>query len=89
MKCRGCGAEIIWIKMYGSGKQMPVDAEPVRVLYGEGEEKFIKPEGIVILGRQIGDAWDDNPEKTVMEAYVSHFATCPKSGQFRGKRRQA
>ena len=29
MKCKSCGKEIIWIKMYGSGKKMPVDAEPV------------------------------------------------------------
>jgi len=86
VKCKGCGAEIIWIKMYGSGKAMPVNAEPVRVLYEEGTDKFIRPDGVVISGRQIGDAWDDDPEKTVMEAYLSHFATCPKGDSFRNRR---
>ena len=47
MKCKGCGAEIVWIKMYGSGKSMPVDVKPVRVIYGAGKDKFIRSDGVV------------------------------------------
>lgn len=84
MKCRGCGAEIIWIKMYGSGKRMPVDAEQVDVLlYGPGSNTFIRSDGVTITGAEIGDAWDDDPDANIVKAYRSHFATCPAAGQFR------
>ena len=87
MKCRGCGAEIVWIKMYGSGKKMPVDAEPVDVLiYGEQNRTFIRSDGVTIQGSEIGDAWDDDPDANVVKAYRSHFATCPAANHFRGKR---
>ena len=86
MKCRGCGAEIIWIRMYGSAKMMPVDAWPVSVMYGYGTEKFIRSDGVMITGIRItGDDFDYDayPEGHVMEAFVSHFATCPSAGKFR------
>lgn len=84
-KCKGCGAEIIWIKMYGSNKRMPADPEPVNVLYGEGQEKFVREDGVVFIGRKIGDAWDDDPNAKVMTGFVSHFATCKKADDFRGR----
>lgn len=84
MKCKSCGKEIIWIKMYGSGKRMPVDAEPVSVLlYGEGMHTFIRNDGITIQGREIGDAWDDDPDANIVSAYRSHFATCPEADKHR------
>lgn len=85
-KCKGCGAEINWIKMYGTGKAMPVDPEPVRVMYGEGTEKFVRADGVVIQGRRIGDAWDNDPNAQIYEAYQSHFATCKKANDFRKRR---
>lgn len=88
MKCRGCGAEISWIRMYGSGKSMPVDAEQVSVMYGYGSEKFNRSDGVMITGIRItGDDFDYKayPEGHVMEAYTSHFATCPAAGKFRKK----
>lgn len=83
MKCRGCGAPIVWIKMKYSGKAMPVDEEPVQVLLGEGTDSFVRGDGIVIIGQAVGDAWDDDPNAKVEEAYVSHFATCRKANQYR------
>ena len=83
-KCRGCGAEINWIKMYGTKKSMPVNPEPVRVLYGEGKEKFVRQDGVIIQGRKIGDAFDDQNAQ-IYEAYESHFATCPQANDFRRK----
>ena len=42
-------------------------------------------EGAVVMGRKIGDAWDDDPDANVIQAYESHFATCPVGGQFRNR----
>ena len=84
MKCKSCGKEIVWIKMYGSGKSMPVDAEPVSVLlYGEGLNTFIRNDGVTIQGREIGDAWDEDPNAKIISAYRSHFATCPAADKHR------
>ena len=83
MKCRGCGAPIVWIKMFGSGKSMPVNEEPVQVLMFQGTDKFIRSDGVVITGQRIGEAYDDYPDENVVEVYESHFATCPQSNQFR------
>lgn len=47
-QCRGCGREIIWLRMK-SGKHMPVDPEPVFVAEG-GKDAFITDEGERITG---------------------------------------
>lgn len=83
MKCRGCGAEIVWIRMQISGKQMPVDAKPVSVAYEAGAETFIREDGVPIRGKRVTDAEARETDGPVMEAYVSHFATCPAAGKFR------
>jgi hypothetical protein len=49
MICKGCGAEIKWIKT-GAGKHMPIDAVPVKVyvkLTILGEESWRFVEGFV------------------------------------------
>ena len=86
MKCKGCGADIVWIKMYGSGKSMPVDAKPVRVIYGAGMDKFVREDGVVFSGAEAGTVRDDDPDTNSVEAYKSHFATCPAASQFRRRR---
>ncbi len=83
MKCKGCGAPIVWIKMQYSGKKMPVDEEPVLILQGKGTDKFIRPDGVITLGSRVGDGYDDYPDDNVIEAYESHFATCPQANAFR------
>lgn len=70
-QCSGCRAEIIWTTTR-NGKKMPVDAEP-------------DPEGIIVLEFD-GDepfAIYDNRRLIEGERYTSHFATCPKRGEFR------
>ena len=106
MKCKGCGAEISWIKMQKSGRTMPVDAEPVSIMHidgvdtfirEDGEEilvstahkaganTFIRKDGVPIIGILIGEDFDYDAytDGHVMEAYRSHFATCPAAGKFR------
>ena len=83
MKCRGCGAPIVWIKMMGSGKKMPVNEDPVLVMMSQGTDSFIRTDGVVIMGCKIGDAYDDYPDDNVVEAYESHFATCPQANHYR------
>lgn len=83
--CRGCGAEVIWIRT-AAGFRMPVDAEPVWVLPCAGGNTFVQKDGFIIFGRKIGDAWDDYPDANVVECYESHFATCPVGGEFKNRR---
>ena len=82
-RCRGCGAEVEWIRARGTRRKMPVDAEPVWVLLESGGDTFVRKDGSIVIGRKIGDAWDDDPDANVIECYESHFATCPVGGQFR------
>ena len=83
-RCRGCGAEVIWIKTAG-GKTMPVDAEPVWVKTETGGKPYFRADGSQVTGIRVGDAYDD-PESEVVEVYESHFATCPMGGKFRNRK---
>ena len=83
-RCRGCGAEVVWIRTTDTGRKMPVDAEPVWILQG-GRDSFVTKDVGIVFGRKIGDAWDDDPDANVIQAYESHFATCPVGGQFRNR----
>lgn len=82
--CQGCGAEVIWIKTKATGRKMPVDPEPVWILPG-GRDSFVEKDGGIVFGKKIGDAWDDDPDANVIQAFESHFATCPVGGQFRNR----
>lgn len=81
-KCKGCGAEIIWI-MSPSGKVIPCD--PIPVPYWQqtkAKGKIVTRNGEVISCYLYGD-----PETVTGEGYVPHWATCPAAGQFRRKER--
>lgn len=81
--CRSCGAEIIWIKMKGSGKAMPCDARKISFdlllpgAKGEGVMTLVEPEGVIARG-----IFNPGGEKI---GYLSHFATCPNANQHRRK----
>lgn len=79
-KCKGCGAEIDWIRTR-AGKNMPVDPEPVFVAVDDGNDVFVTDEGEVIHGREV-----PTNDGSAEVAFVSHWATCPVAGQFRRKR---
>lgn len=79
-KCRGCGAEIIWIRT-ASGKSMPCD--PVPVAYWKKEKapgKVTTPNGEVI-----SCVFDGDMDKATGIGYISHFSTCPKASSFKRK----
>ena len=80
-KCKGCGAEIIWI-MSPAGKMIPCDPEPV--IYWQkpkAKGKVVTKNGMVISCDFEGDM-----AKSTGIGYVPHWATCPKAGEFRRKK---
>ena len=85
-RCRGCGAEVIWMKT-PMGKKIPVDAEPVWIIVGcPGRKPFVRGDGSFVFGLKVGDAYEpEDPDSEVVECYESHFATCPVGGQFRNR----
>ena len=79
--CRGCGAQIAWVRM-ASGKNMPCDAAVKRYWPDPaGPEKIVTQFGDVVNCRFTGS--DDDATDV---GYISHFATCPKAGQFKRTR---
>ena len=77
-KCKGCGAEIIWIKT-PYGKSHPCDPKPV--IYWarqKGKGKVVTPNGEVISCEFKGEM-----DKATGYGYVSHWSTCPEAQQFR------
>ena len=72
--CKGCGAEIDWVRMK-SGKAMPIDPEPVFVAEG-GNQVFITDEGDTITGTA-------SEINTGEVAFVPHWATCPAYKSFK------
>ena len=76
--CRGCGAEIIWIRTT-AGKSMPCDPEPVSYWASTtGKQVIITPNGEARTCRLEGPHND-----ATGIGYISHFATCPKANQFK------
>ena len=84
-RCKGCGAEVIWIRTKANRRRMPVDAEPIWILMTGKGKSYFKLDGTVLFGQRIGDAWDDDPDANAIQVYESHFATCPVGGQFRNR----
>lgn len=78
-RCRSCGAPVIWTVTH-KGKWMPVDAAPV-----EGGNIRLRSEadGDRVIaeypGREHPGLFDDADRAR----YVSHFATCPESDDWR------
>ena len=78
--CRGCGAEIIWIRT-PTGKAMPCDAQPVAFRpSGTGGEMVVTPDGRVVRADVVKGVGSGSL------GYISHFATCPAADHFRETR---
>lgn len=76
--CRGCGAEIGFIRTAG-GKTIPVNPEEVAYKQKAGGSlKIVTPNGEVLSAER-----PSNPQKATGIGYISHFATCPASDSFR------
>lgn len=74
----GCGAAIIWTTNVTTGRRMPVDAEPDEagtIVLVSGNDG---PEARVLTRDEVAR------RPTTRGLYVSHFATCPNAGEFRG-----
>ena len=83
-KCRGCGAEIAFIKTV-KGKTMPVNPESIYFIPAGGPNTYVMIDGTVERGRE--PTWEDQGTPTQI-GYISHFATCPERDKFRkGDRR--
>ena len=80
--CRGCGAEIAFIKTT-KGKSMPVTPEAVTFIDGGGPNTYVMADGSVRRGRS--PEYGDRGE--LMTGYISHFATCPEADRFHKKRK--
>lgn len=80
MRCRSCGAEIVWIRMQ-SGKRMPCD--PEQVLYREDQAK----KGTIVTpnGETVRCEYPVGSERATGIGYISHFATCPNAKNHRRK----
>lgn len=80
--CKGCGAEIKWIKT-PAGKNMPCDAE--QVVYWEkpgAAGKVVTPNGEVISCEFSGEA-----SKATGVGYRPHWYTCPEADSFKRGRK--
>ena len=71
--CRGCGAEIVWVKTT-AGKSMPCNPGAVPFWARPGAP------GKVVSCDFIGER-----DRVSGFGYVSHFSTCPKAKEFKRK----
>jgi hypothetical protein len=79
-KCKGCGAEIIFIKTPG-GKSMPCDAQEVIYWANRAAKgKVVTPNGEVISCDFEGDI-----DKATGMGYIPHWVTCPAAARFKTK----
>jgi hypothetical protein len=78
-KCRGCGAEISWVRTRG-GKMIPVNPRPVYIVDGTGRDIVVTQDGSVANGIISPDG-KVPPGKRA--GWITHFATCPLAREFR------
>ena len=81
-QCRGCGAEIAFIKT-AKGKTMPVNPESVYFIPAGGPNTYVMMDGSIQRGRE--PRQEDN--EAVRIGYRSHFVTCPAADDFRSKKK--
>lgn len=79
--CRGCGAEIIWVKT-SAGKSMPCNPSMVPFWERPGAS------GKVVLqnGKVISCDFEGPRNELTGFGYTSHFSTCPQARGFRKKK---
>lgn len=78
--CKGCGAEINWIKT-DAGRMMPINKAPTPYWenpYGRGKV-------ILLSGKVIACDLSGPREDVTGFGYTSHFSTCPSARQLRRK----
>lgn len=84
--CRACGAPIGFLKTV-SGKTIPVDVELQKIDILHGSNVYVRPNGMMVTGMIANMDEMEDPDSDIVEAYISHFATCPCADQFRKKRK--
>lgn len=79
-KCKSCGASIAFIRLT-SGKYNPVDPESHTTIKPDPTgNPWVTTYGAVIWGRP-------DPDGDI-QAYLSHFASCPEADRHRKKKRK-
>lgn len=82
-ECGACGAPIVWARTQ-RGERMPVDAEPHPELGNvilSGQPPHVTA-GVLSKGQAAG------ARSVGQRLHLSHFATCPKAGEFRKPKRR-
>lgn len=80
-KCRGCGAEIAFIKTM-KGKSMPVDPEPIYFIPRADFDRFVMIDGTVEEGQAAEMTAEGKASACTKIGYRSHFSTCPEARRF-------
>lgn len=71
-KCKGCGADVLWIKTE-AGKNMIVEPKLVEVnLDDAGQINIVTPNGKTIARAPLGTM-----------GYIPHWARCPRANDFK------
>ena len=78
--CDSCGQPISWI-VTPNGRKMPVNTAEIPFVPDEAAKYLaVDPAGQLVRGRPCAESYE--AERWIY-ARLSHFATCPKSGNFR------
>lgn len=81
-KCKGCGAEIEWVKTT-NGTSMPVNPEYIEIdIAGPKTMRIVTDDGRVEAGGPVNPD-DLFPPDMVVRGRLSHFATCPQANKFK------
>lgn len=78
-RCRTCGLPICWVETTG-GKRMPLDAVP-DAARGNVVVAGDPPLAITVSG--INDEAREAARRHHVPLYLSHFASCPQSDEWR------
>jgi hypothetical protein len=69
--CKGCGAEIIWIKTE-AGRNMPIDAKPIKAYLPNPQYETLY-------------ALEKTEKYILQDVHLTHWATCKTADKFKKK----
>lgn len=82
MKCRDCGADIVFVRMT-SGKAMPCNSDKVWYRPADGGTQNIIAEAGITTRAELVEPGTPG----AYQGYVPHWASCPGANRFRRKRK--
>jgi hypothetical protein len=83
--CRSCGAEVVFVPSFKTGRPMTLDAKPEKRVVVGSKITSIERDDALVVGAQHEGA---EMVARVTDTYLDHHARCPAAAAWKGRTRK-